>query len=80
MMVARSSSFGDGSPESGSVFSMTSFQVGTSRVGDSGRVMRRSSVGMPGAMASKPSSLPMKISSASLCSRICRMLSAVSVG
>ena len=36
--------------------------------------------GMPGAMASQPSSLPMKSSFASECSRICRIVPAASVG
>jgi len=64
----------------GSFSAMISSHFGASIEGDSGMAIWGRSSGMPDAIPSKPSNFPMNTSFASLCSRICRIVSGVSVG
>ena len=80
MMVASSLPARTGSPCSGAVVCTICAHCGWLVIGASGVAMQGRPSGMPGAMASQPSSLPMNSSFASLCSRIWRMVPAASVG
>ncbi len=79
-MVASSVWLREGLACIGSDDSTISFQVGKALSGLKGKLMQDTSSGTPAAIAGQSSSLPTKRYFDSLCSRIWRTLSAVSVG
>ena len=80
MMMESSSAPRTGSPWRGAVRAVMASHDSPGEVGARGKTMRGRSAGVPASTSAMLSSLPMKMSFASLCARMNLMFSALKVG